>query len=74
MTQEVYIPYPFAAEPTDIITHDQAEVAQKLIEDVRDFCGENLTKPYEVSKTAFARGIKVLVEDTEVEKLQNWKT
>ena len=67
---EVYVPYPFEVTPEDTITFEKAQIAQQLISDIEDFCEGNLTESYEVSKIAYAKGIKVDVQaNDDVEKL-----
>lgn len=67
---EVYVPYPFEVEPQDTITVEKAQIAQQLITDIEKFCESNLSEAYEISKVAYAKGIKVDVQAyDDIEKL-----
>ena len=71
---EVYVPYPFEVKPKDTITLEKAEIAQQMIEDIRVFCEDNLEESYEISKVAYAKGIRVNVSaKNDAEKLMKWQ-
>ena len=71
---EIYVPYPFEVEPQDTITVEKAQIAQQLITDIEKFCESNLKDSYEVSKIAYAKGIKVEVTAyDDAEKLLEWQ-
>ena len=71
---EIYVPYPFEVEPQDTITVEKAQIAQQLITDIEKFCESNLKDSYEVSKIAYAKGIRVEVAAyDDAEKLLEWQ-
>ena len=71
---EIYVPYPFEVEPQDTITIEKAQIAQQLITDIEKFCESNLKDSYEVSKIAYAKGIRVEVAAyDDAEKLLEWQ-
>ena len=71
---EIYVPYPFEVEPQDTITVEKAQIAQQLITDIEKFCESNLKDSYEVSKIAYAKGIRVEVAAyDDAEKLMKWQ-
>jgi len=71
---EIYVPYPFEVEPQDTITVEKAQIAQQMILDIQDFCESNLSEAYEISKIAYAKGIKVEVSATDdAAKLLEWQ-
>ena len=71
---EIYVPYPFEVEPQDTITVEKAQIAQQLITDIEKFCESNLKDSYEVSKIAYAKGIRVEVTAyDDAEKLLEWQ-
>ena len=71
---EVYVPYPFEVTQKDTITLEKAQIAQQLITDIEKFCASNLKDSYEVSKIAYAKGIKVEVNAyDDAEKLLEWQ-
>jgi hypothetical protein len=71
---EVYVPYPFEVTQKDTITLEKAQIAQQMIQDIQEFCESNLSEPYEISKVAYAKGIKVNVQAyDDAEKLLEWQ-
>ena len=67
---EVYVPYPFEVTQKDTITLEKAQIAQQMILDIQEFCESNFSEAYEISKIAYAKGIKVDVQAyDDVEKL-----
>jgi len=72
MTEEIYVPYPFEVEPTDTITDEKAQVAKQLLEDINQYCEQNLTKPYDISRIAYASGIKVTVDSKDIGILEKF--
>ena len=71
---EVYVPYPFEVTQKDTITLEKAQIAQQMIQDIQEFCESNLKEAYEISKVAYAKGIKVDVQAyDDAEKLMKWQ-
>lgn len=73
MKNEVYVPLPHSVAAGDIILDSQFADNQALFNELKSFCGENLSGEYDLDRTVYARGIRVLLEDDhDVERLHQW--
>jgi len=73
MQNEIYVPYTFKVLPGKTIKKKQFKEGKKLYKDLTKFCKINLSGNFEVDKTQYAQGIRVLVEsDEDVVKVHQW--
>ena len=73
MQNEIYVPYTFKVLPGDTIEKNQFNEGKKLYKNLTKFCKTNLIGNFEVDKTQYAQGIRVLVEsDEDVTKVYEW--
>ena len=73
MRNEIYVPYTFTVLPGDTIGKKQFKEGKKLYKNLTKFCKTNLIGNFEVDKTQYAQGIRVLVEsDEDVTKVYEW--
>jgi len=73
MQNEVFVPLPHIVEKGEIISQDQLQVNQALFTELKEFCEQSFEDEYELDKTIYARGIRVLTDNNyDVARLHEW--
>jgi len=73
MENEVFVPLPHIVQKGDLISRDQLEDNQALFTQLKEFCEKSLEDEYELDRTIYARGIRVLTDsNSNVARLHEW--
>ena len=73
MKNEVFVPLPQVVNSGDVILDSQFEDNQALFNELKAFCGENFSGEYDLDRTVYARGIRVITDSHEdVARLHEW--
>ena len=73
MQNEVFVPLPYKVEPGDVILDSQLKEHSELYSDLKAFCEQSFTDKFELDKTIYARGIRVLTDShVDVDRLTEW--
>ena len=73
MKNEVFVPLPHVVKKGDRILDTQFKDNQELFTELKQFCEQSFRSTYELDRTVYARGIRVLLnDDHDVERLHQW--
>ena len=73
MQNEVFVPLPHSVEKGDRILDSQFKDNQELFTELKHFCEQSFRSTYELDRTVYARGIRVITDSHEdVARLHEW--
>jgi hypothetical protein len=73
MQNEVFVPLPHSVEKGEQILDSQFKDNQELFTELKQFCEQSFSSTYELDRTVYARGIRVITDSHEdVARLHEW--
>jgi hypothetical protein len=73
MQNEVFVPLPHSVEKGEQIFDSQFKDNQELFTELKQFCEQSFSSTYELDRTVYARGIRVITDSREdVARLHEW--
>lgn len=73
MQNEVFVPLPHSVEKGEQILESQFKDNQELFTELKQFCEQSFSSTYELDRTVYARGIRVITDSREdVARLHEW--
>ena len=73
MQNEVFVPLPHSVEKGEQILDSQIKDNQELFTELKQFCEQSFSSTYELDRTVYARGIRVITDSHEdVARLHEW--
>ena len=73
MLNEVFVPLPHSVKKGDRILDSQFKDNQELFTELKQFCEQSFESSYELDRTVYARGIRVLTDShADVDRLHQW--
>jgi hypothetical protein len=73
MQNEVFVPLPHSVEKGEQILESQFKDNQELFTELKQFCEQSFSSTYELDRTVYARGIRVITDSHEdVARLHEW--
>jgi len=73
MQNEVFVPLPHSVEKGEQILNSQFKDNQELFTELKQFCEQSFSSTYELDRTVYARGIRVITDSHEdVARLHEW--
>ena len=73
MQNVVFVPLPHSVEKGEQILESQFKDKQELFTELKQFCEQSFSSTYDLDRTVYARGIRVITDSHEdVARLHEW--